>query len=49
MTGVGFVPLRLISIVASAGVLALIYLRVRGHEEWMTKAQLVFEQSGSGH
>ena len=30
-------------------ILALIYMRVRGHEEWMTKAQLVFEQSGSGH
>jgi amino acid transporter len=30
-------------------VLALIYLRVRGQEDWMRKAQLVFEQSGSGH
>jgi amino acid transporter len=28
---------------------ALIYMRVRGREEWMAKAQLVFEQSGSGH
>jgi amino acid transporter len=30
-------------------ILALIYLRVRGQEDWMRKAQLVFEQSGSGH
>jgi amino acid transporter len=28
---------------------ALIYMRVRHQEEWMAKAQLVFEQSGSGH
>jgi hypothetical protein len=28
---------------------ALIYMRVRGQEDWMRKAQLVFEQSGSGH
>jgi amino acid transporter len=28
---------------------ALIYMRVRGREEWMAKAQLVFEQSGTGH
>ena len=27
----------------------LIYLKVRGQEEWMQKAQLVFEQSGGGH
>jgi amino acid transporter len=30
-------------------IVALIYMRVRGQEEWMTKAQLVFEESGSGH
>jgi amino acid transporter len=30
-------------------ILALVYLRVRGQEDWMRKAQLVFEQSGSGH
>jgi hypothetical protein len=30
-------------------ILALIYLRVRGREEWMAEAQLVFEQSGSSH
>jgi amino acid transporter len=28
---------------------ALIYLHVSGKEDWMRKAQLVFEQSGSGH
>ena len=27
---------------------SLIYLRVRGQEDWMRKAQLVFEQTG-GH
>jgi len=30
-------------------VLAVIYLRVRGQEDWMRKARLVFEQPGSGH
>jgi hypothetical protein len=30
-------------------IIALIYLRVRGQEDWMRKAQLVFEQSGGGH
>ena len=30
-------------------ILALIYMRVRDREEWMAKAQLVFEQSGSSH
>jgi len=30
-------------------VLALTYLRVRHQDDWMRKAQLVFEQSGSGH
>jgi hypothetical protein len=30
-------------------ILALIDMRVRGREEWMAKAQLVFEQSGSSH
>ncbi len=27
----------------------LIYLRARGQEDWMRKAQLVYEQSGRGH
>jgi len=30
-------------------ILALVYLRARCQEDWMRKAQLVFEQSGSGH
>src|SRR5690242_18369282 len=30
-------------------IVALIYLRVTGKEDWMRKAQLVFEQSGGGH
>jgi amino acid transporter len=30
-------------------IVALIYLRVTGREEWMRKAQLVFEESGGGH
>lgn len=30
-------------------VLTLSYLRVRGLEDWMRKARLVFEQPGSGH
>jgi amino acid transporter len=30
-------------------VAVLIYLRVTGHEDWMHRAQLVFEQSGGGH
>ena len=30
-------------------IVALIYLWVTGKEDWMRKAQLVFEQSGGGH
>jgi len=30
-------------------IVALIYMHVTGKEDWMAKAQLVFEQSGSGH
>jgi len=30
-------------------IVALIYMRVTGREQWMAKAQLVFEQTGSGH
>jgi amino acid transporter len=29
--------------------LALVFLRVRGREDWLRKAQLVFEESGGGH
>ena len=28
---------------------ALIYMRLSGREQWMAKAQLVFEQSGASH
>jgi amino acid transporter len=30
-------------------IVTLIYLRARGQEDWMRKAQLVYEQSGGGH
>jgi amino acid transporter len=30
-------------------VLALVLLRVRGREDWLRRAQLVFEESGGGH
>jgi hypothetical protein len=30
-------------------VVILVYLRVTGREDWMRRAQLVFEQSGSAH
>jgi hypothetical protein len=30
-------------------IVALIYMRVTHREEWMAKAQLVFEQSGTSH
>jgi len=26
-----------------------VYLRARGQEDWMRRAQLVFEHSGGGH
>jgi hypothetical protein len=29
--------------------LALVFLRARGREDWLHKAQLVFEESGGGH
>ena len=30
-------------------VIILVYLRIRGREDWMRRAQLVFEQSGGSH
>jgi amino acid transporter len=36
-------------VVLAVTIVALVYMRVRHREGWMTKAQLVFEQSGSGH
>jgi len=35
--------------VVALTVIILVYLRVRGQEDWMRRAQLVFEQSGGGH
>jgi amino acid transporter len=35
--------------IVAVTIVALIYMRARGREEWMAKAQLVFEQSGGGH
>jgi amino acid transporter len=37
------------TIVAILAILALLYLRSRGREEWLQKAQMVFEESGGGH
>ena len=48
-SGVVFWGLMVFIAILAVTILALIYLRVRGQEEWMAKAQLVFEQSGSGH
>jgi len=36
-------------VIVAVTIVALIYMRVTGKEEWMAKAQLVFEESGSGH
>jgi amino acid transporter len=48
-SGVVFWGLMVFIAVLAVTIGALIYMRVRGQEEWMAKAQLVFEQSGSGH
>jgi len=48
-SGVVFWGLMVFIAVLVITIVALIYLRVRGQEDWMRKAQLVFEQSGSGH
>ena len=48
-SGVVFWGLMVFIAVLVVTIVALIYMRVRGQEEWMAKAQLVFEQSGSGH
>jgi hypothetical protein len=36
-------------VVLAVTIVALIYMRVTHKEEWMAKAQLVFEQSGTSH
>jgi hypothetical protein len=48
-SGVVFWGLMVFVAVLVVTIAALIYLRVTGREEWMAKAQLVFEQSGSAH
>jgi amino acid transporter len=47
-TGPVFWGLMTFIVVLVLTVAALIYLRVSGHEDWMRRAQLVFEQTG-GH
>jgi amino acid transporter len=47
-TGPVYWGLLVFIVVLVITLLALIYLRVRGQEDWMRKAQLVFEQTG-GH
>ena len=48
-TGPVFWGLMVFIAVLVITIVALIYLRVTGREDWMRKAQLVFEQSGGGH
>jgi amino acid transporter len=48
-SGVVFDGLMVFIAVLVVTIVALVYLRARGQEEWMSKAQLVFEQSGAGH
>ena len=48
-TGPVYWGLMVFIAVLALTVLILVYLRIRGQEDWMRKAQLVFEQSGGGH
>ncbi len=48
-SGVVFWGLMVFIAIVVITIVALIYMRVTGREQWMAKAQLVFEQSGSGH
>jgi amino acid transporter len=48
-TGPVFWGLMTFIVVLVLTVVILIYLRVTGHEDWMRRAQLVFEQSGGSH
>jgi amino acid transporter len=48
-TGPVFWGLMTFIVVLALTVVILIYLRVTGKEDWMRRAQLVFEQSGSAH
>jgi amino acid transporter len=47
-TGPVFYGLMVFIAVLAITIIVLVYLRVRGQEDWMHRAQLVFEQSG-GH
>jgi amino acid transporter len=48
-SGVVFWGLMVFFAVLAVTIGALLYMRARHQEDWMRKAQLVFEQSGSGH
>jgi amino acid transporter len=48
-TGPVFYGLMVFIVVLAITILALVYMRIRRQEEWMHKAQLVFEESGGGH
>ena len=48
-TGPVFWGLMTFIVVLALTVVILIYLRVTGKEDWMRRAQLVFEQSGGSH
>jgi amino acid transporter len=48
-TGPVYWSLLVFSAVLVITIVALIYLRVTGKEDWMRKAQLVFEESGGSH
>jgi amino acid transporter len=48
-TGPVYWGLMLYIVLVVITVLALVFLRVRGREDWLRKAQLVFEESGGGH
>jgi len=48
-TGPVYWGLLVFFVILAVTILALIYMRVTRREEWMAKAQLVFEESGTGH
>jgi amino acid transporter len=48
-SGVVFWGLLVFIAVLVITIAALIYMHVTGKEDWMVKAQLVYEQSGTGH
>ena len=48
-TGPVFWGLMTFIVVLVLTLVILVYLRVTGREDWMRRAQLVFEQSGGGH